>query len=103
MSDTRIWVAWTIVIALGAGLAGGGSLEAQQRPEVTKAQVDQWMQELSNWGRWGVDDQLGTLNLITPKVRIEAAKQVKEGISVSMAHNADKKLSIYIIWFELFI
>ena len=59
------------------------------------AKVASLIEKLSNWGRWGVDDQLGTLNLITPKVRIEAAKQVKEGISVSMAHNADKKLSIY--------
>jgi hypothetical protein len=26
-----------------------------------------WMSELSNWGRWGADDQRGTLNLITPR------------------------------------
>ena len=23
--------------------------------------------ELSNWGRWGADDQIGTLNFITPE------------------------------------
>ena len=59
------------------------------------AKVESLIEKLSNWGRWGADDQLGTLNLITPEVRVEAARQVKEGISISMAHNADKKLSIY--------
>ena len=28
---------------------------------------------LSNWGRWGEDDQLGTLNLIIPQTRLAAA------------------------------
>ena len=40
----------------------------------------------SNWGRWGADDQRGTLNLITPEVRIRAAGLVKEGATVSVAH-----------------
>jgi kynurenine formamidase len=35
--------------------------------------------ELSNWGRWGADDELGCLNFVTPEVRIEAAKLVKTG------------------------
>jgi len=59
------------------------------------AKVTALVEKLSNWGRWGADDQLGTLNLITPDVRVQAARQVREGISVSMAHNADKRLSIY--------
>ena len=29
----------------------------------TEEQVIDWMDSLSNWGRWGKDDQLGTLNL----------------------------------------
>ena len=33
---------------------------------VTQDEYDQWLTELSNWGRWGPDDELGTLNLITP-------------------------------------
>jgi len=28
-------------------------------------QLLEWMQSLSNWGRWGEDDQLGTLNLLS--------------------------------------
>jgi kynurenine formamidase len=40
----------------------------------------------SNWGRWGPDDELGTLNLITPHNRVRAAGLVREGVSVSCAH-----------------
>ena len=54
-------------------------------PEVTRAQYDTWMRELSNWGRWGEDDQLGALNLITPAKRVEAAALVETGRVVSMA------------------
>lgn len=42
-----------------------------------------WFDELSNWGRWGNDDRLGTLNHLTPDKRVAAAKLVREGISVS--------------------
>ena len=50
-----------------------------------EAQVLDWMESLSNWGRWGEDDQLGCLNLITQKKRIEAAALVQDGIPVSCA------------------
>ena len=49
----------------------------------SEAQVIEWMDTLSNWGRWGADDQLGTLNLITDAKRAQAAGLVKEGISVT--------------------
>lgn len=35
--------------------------------------------ELSNWGRWGADDEIGTLNFITPEKRVEAAQLVRTG------------------------
>ena len=44
------------------------------------------MEELSNWGRWGTNDQLGAANLITPAKRLEAISLVTEGITVSLAH-----------------
>src|ERR1700722_14348634 len=56
---------------------------------LTKADIDRWMTELSNWGRWGKDDQAGTINLITPEKRKQAAALVKDGVSVSMSANAD--------------
>ena len=49
----------------------------------TEEQVIGWMDSLSNWGRWGDDDQMGTLNLITDAKRAQAAGLVKEGISVT--------------------
>ena len=41
--------------------------------EVFQALFDQ----CSNWGRWGADDERGTLNLITPEHRVRAAGLVK--------------------------
>jgi kynurenine formamidase len=38
-----------------------------------------------NWGRWGSDDELGTLNLITDDVRAKAAAEVQTGQWVSLA------------------
>ena len=49
--------------------------------------IDKMMTDLSNWGRWGKDDQRGTLNLITPAKRKQAAGLVRQGISVSLAHD----------------
>ena len=66
-------------------LAGGWTLQAQDRPEITKTQVDQWMQDLSNWGRWGDDDQLGAVNLITPAKRREALALATTGDVVSLS------------------
>ncbi len=75
------------VIAVTANFAG--STEAQSESRLTKADIDRWMTELSNWGRWGKDDQLGALNLITPAKRKQAALEVKEGASVSLARNTN--------------
>ena len=58
---------------------------------LTKADIDKWMESLSNWGRWGKDDELGALNLITPQKRRQAAGLVREGFSVSLAHDAIKE------------
>ena len=57
---------------------------------VTQAQFDSWLVEISNWGRWGADDELGTLNLITPEKRKAAAALVLDGVSVSLALDLNK-------------
>ena len=57
--------------------------------DVTSAQYEQWKLELSNWGRWGEDDEIGALNLITPEKRLEAVALVQEGFSVSLAGDAN--------------
>jgi kynurenine formamidase len=51
----------------------------------TQDEVLGYFETLSNWGRWGDDDQLGTLNHITPDVRKQAAASVRHGVSVSCA------------------
>ena len=80
--------------ALGFFLVFACGPAGSSRETVTKETVDGWMTELSNWGRWGADDQLGTLNLITPEKRKQAAALVKAGISVSLAREVEKEEAI---------
>ena len=54
--------------------------------DLNQADIERLMEELSNWGRWGPDDQLGAANLITPAKRVEAISTVTEGITVSLEH-----------------
>jgi kynurenine formamidase len=56
-------------------------------PRVPEAEVLGYMETLSNWGRWGPDDELGTLNYITPQKRVAAAQGVRSGRTVSLAHD----------------
>ncbi|WP_149179320.1 cyclase family protein [Streptomyces sp. TRM49041] len=42
-------------------------------------------ERVNNWGRWGDDDELGTLNLITGQVVREAAATVRTGLRVPLA------------------
>lgn len=46
-----------------------------------------------NRGRWGAEDQLGTLNLITPERRVDAAGLVRTGEVVSLAKPLDEEPS----------
>jgi hypothetical protein len=50
----------------------------------SREQFERWQTELSNWGRWGKDDQIGVLNLITPEKRVQAMALAKKGVVVSM-------------------
>ena len=40
---------------------------------------------LSNWGRWGPDDQIGTLNLMTAAIRLDASRLIRTGRVVPLA------------------
>lgn len=59
----------------------------ERRPMVTDEDFHRAMDELSNWGRWGDDDELGQANFITPQKRLEVVALVSVGITVSMAHD----------------
>ena len=74
------------------GRGGGGRGPARvdnplAGPTMPRAEVERMIKDLSNWGRWGKDDQRGTINLITPARRKEAAGLVKTGVSVSLSFN----------------
>ena len=75
------------VVALAAALAAcGANGQADERME-TAADVERALRELSNQGRWGDDDEIGAANFITPEKRRQAAALVREGITVSLAHD----------------
>ena len=58
---------------------------------VTLDTLKRWEKELSNWGRWGKDDQRGLLNLITPEKTKQALTLVTEGRTVTLQINPIKK------------
>lgn len=76
-----------VAIASGASALQPRSTVATADHTVTKAQVDRWMTELANWGRWGKDDERGTLNLLTPERRKAAMASARDGFSVSLSHD----------------
>ena len=55
----------------------------------TENEVLGYFDSLSNWDRWGTDDQLGTLNHITAAKRAAAAAEVRDGVVVSCAWDVD--------------
>ena len=57
-------------------------------PPLTIDQVNKWETELSNWGKWGPDDERGSLNFVTPQKTLEALKLARDGVVVSLAHFA---------------
>ncbi len=57
----------------------------------SEAEVLGYAKTLSNWGRWGADDQLGTLNLITDVKRREAMAVATRGRVVSLAWDIDSQ------------
>ncbi len=96
-------VALVVAYSLGMGGESGTDLAAEamddaapaayvppaftpESRELDQADIERLMDELSNWGRWGADDQLGAANLITPEKRLEAMGLATEGITVSLAH-----------------
>ena len=59
---------------------------AEEAPRIeTEDDIDRILPAISNWGRWGPEDQLGTLNFITTEMRLEAIRSVRSGRVVSLA------------------
>ncbi len=73
-----------LVIGLSSAVAGQ---TAPPRAPRNAAEFDELFQQVSNWGRWGKDDQLGSVNLVTVAKRKQAIALAKDAVSVSLAHN----------------
>lgn len=82
MHTTRVF----ILLALSACSQATMAQDEYQSME-TNEDFHRAMEELSNWGRWGDDDELGQANFITKEKRVRAAALVREGITVSLAHD----------------
>lgn len=63
---------------------------ASDAEAVSRVEYEKWRAEVSNWGRWGAEDELGTLNLITREKSVAAAGLVREGVSISLALELNK-------------
>ena len=51
---------------------------------VTLRTIEETARRLSNWGKWGPDDQIGTLNYVTPDDIVSAAALVRKGRAFSL-------------------
>lgn len=58
---------------------------AQPGNRVTVEEYEQLYEELKNWGRWGAEDVLGTLNFITDDTVVAAGQTIRTGRRVSLS------------------
>ena len=87
---TKTTLRMSAILLLAAGVSCGPSAQTgESGRNVTEAQYEQWKTDLSNWGRWGADDEIGALNLVTPAKRLEAVAVVQDGFTVSLAGDAN--------------
>ena len=61
-------------------------MAGQEKPVPSEEEVRKYFETCSNWGRWGPDDDAGTVNLITQSKRLEAAALVQTGKTVSCSY-----------------
>lgn len=85
--DVRLLAGVIAVVLIGA-FASHEVVGQNARPTIaTREDFQRAMKELSNWGRWGAEDELGAANLITPAKRRQAVALGREGRVVSLAHD----------------
>jgi len=66
------------------------TLDAKHR-KLTRKDVQAAAKRLKNWGRWGKDDELGTLNFVSAADIVAAAKLVRKGKMFSLTLDFDAK------------
>jgi kynurenine formamidase len=62
---------------------------ANADPKVTLKDINAAAERLKNWGRWGAEDEIGTLNNISPQDIVNAARLIRKGKVFSLALNFD--------------
>lgn len=62
---------------------------AQQNPALHPHDV------MNNWGKWGADDERGTMNYITPSAIVDAAKLIRKGKVFSLAIPIEREGPIF--------
>lgn len=83
--------------AIAMMLAVSPSGAQMARPsETSAADIDRWVVEFSNWGRWGPDDQLGAVNLITKEKESRPPHSSKAGFRSHWRMNPRKKSRLLI-------
>jgi kynurenine formamidase len=77
-----------LVVAVRAQSAAPQSTSPQPAARAPRdaAEFDTLFEQVKNWGRWGANDELGSVNLVTVAKRKEAVALVKTGEIVSLAH-----------------
>lgn len=59
---------------------------------LTKKTIIETAEKLSNWGRWGAEDQCGTLNTITPEAIVGAGQLIRRGKVFAMGLPLNEKI-----------
>ncbi|HUI80000.1 MAG TPA: cyclase family protein [Bryobacteraceae bacterium] len=83
----KVFAIGLILLAAGVSIPHAQNTTNARPAIANEADFRRAMKELSNWGRWGADDELGAANLITPAKRKQALALAKEGVTVSLAHD----------------
>src|SRR5258708_2396839 len=103
MRYARLAAGTGVAVVLGIGIsvaavtahamrsqAAGAKAEGAARAPRNAAEFDEMFNKVKNWGRWGKEDQLGAINLITDAKRKQAIALAKNGITVSLSHDLMK-------------
>ena len=62
--------------------------------DLTAAEFRELFEAVSNWGRWGTDDERGALNYITPDRVLEATRLVRTGETVTLSLPLNTRVGI---------
>ena len=70
----------------------GVAVDQAPQQAITMQTVLDTARKLSNWNRWGPDDQIGTLNFVTPEHVVAASRLVRKGRCFALGLPLNEKL-----------